>query len=216
VAPPASPPSPTPPRQYDSTRRQAAALANRRAILDACRELLFRDGYQATTIRAVADQAGLSPETVYKAFGNKPQMLKALWDITLAGDDAPLSMAERPEIQTVLATPDPHAKLAVYAAFVSGIHERLAALFTLLTGADPEVAQLLDTAEQERLTGVTAFIGLLARDGVLRPGADQRTAADACWVLTSPHLFIKLTAERHWDVGAYRRWLADMLTATFL
>ena len=215
-APPLSPPPPTSPRQYDSSRRRAAALTNRRAILDACRELLFRDGYQATTIRAVADQAGLSPETVYKAFGNKPRMMKALWDITLAGDDSTLTIAERPEIQAIAATADPHAKLVKYAAFVSGVQERLAALFTLLAQSDPEVAQLLDATEQERLIGVTAFVAHLAHEGMLRTGADQGIVADACWVLTSPHLFIQLTAARRWEVDTYRHWLTDVLTATLL
>jgi AcrR family transcriptional regulator len=210
------PPSADSPRPYDSSRRRAAAQANRRAILEACRDLLLRDGYQATTIRAVADRANLSPETVYKAFGSKPQMMKALWDITLAGDDDSLTMAERPELRTVLSTPDPHLKLKLYAAFVSGVHERLATLFTLVTGADPEVAQLLATTEQERLTGVSAFVAHLADEGILRTGADQSATADACWALTSPHLFIQLTAVRQWNVGAYRQWLTDMLTATLL
>lgn len=214
--PPPSAPSPTPPRQYDSTRRQAAALANRRAILDACRELLFRDGYLATTIRAVADHAGLSPETVYKAFGSKPRMMKALWDVTLAGDDSPLAIGERPEIQAIAATADPRAKLAKYAAFVSAVQERLAALFTLLTQSDPEVAQLLDATEQERLIGVTAFVTHLAHEGMLRASADQGVAADACWALTSPHLFIQLTATRRWEIDTYKHWLAEVLTATLL
>ena len=210
------PPSAGSPRAYDSSRRQAAAQANRRAILDACRELLLRDGYQATSIRAVADRANVSPETLYKTFGSKPRMMKALWDITLAGDDDPLTMAERPELRAVFGTPDPRVKLALYAAFVSGVHERLATLFTLLTGADPEVAQLLGTTEQERLTGLRAFVAHLAEEGMLRTGADQNAAADACWALTSPHLFVQLTIDRQWNVGAYRRWIADMLTATLL
>jgi AcrR family transcriptional regulator len=176
----------------------------------------MRDGYQATTIRAVADRANLSPETVYKAFGSKPQMMKELWDITLAGDDDPLTMAERPELRTVISTPDPHLKLTLYAAFVSGVHDRVATLFTLLTGADPEVGQLLAATEQERLTGVSAFIAHLADEGLLRAGADQSATADACWALTSPHLFIQLTAIRQWSAGAYRQWLTDTLTATLL
>jgi AcrR family transcriptional regulator len=210
------PPTADSPRSYDSSRRRAAAQANRGAILEACRELLGRDGYQATTIRAVAQHANLSPETIYKAFGSKPQMMKALWDVTMAGDDGPQTMAERPELRTVLATPDPHVKLALYAGFVSGAHERLAALFTLLTGADPELAQLLATTEQERLTGVSAFVAHLADTGALRAGADQSAAADACWVLTSPHLFVQLTADRKWTLDSYRQWLTVMLTATLL
>src|SRR5580698_3963785 len=107
-------------RPYDARRRQDAARRNRAAILDACRDLLVRDGYQSTTIRAVAEQAGVSPETVYKAFGSKPGLVKALWDVTLAGDDEPLTMAQRPALREVWRTRDPHAKLRLYAGFVRG------------------------------------------------------------------------------------------------
>jgi AcrR family transcriptional regulator len=77
----------TPRRPYNSERRRQAADRTRAAVLAACRELLFRDGYHATTVRAVAERAGVSVETVYKTFGGKPGMVKALWDTTLAGDD---------------------------------------------------------------------------------------------------------------------------------
>src|SRR6266700_108028 len=124
-----------PRRPYNSERRRDAARHTRAAVLDACRELLFQDGYHNTTIRAVAERAGVSAETVYKAFGGKPGMVKALWHITLAGDDEPVPMADRPQTREILRTSEPGAKLRLYAAYVRGIHERIAALFTLLTQA---------------------------------------------------------------------------------
>jgi AcrR family transcriptional regulator len=209
-------PSDVPRRQYDARRRQDAARRNRAAVLAAYRELLFRDGYQATTIRAVADRAGVSPETVYKAFGGKPGLLKAQWDITLAGDDEPLAMAERPALQEAWRTRDPHIKLRLYAAFVRGVHERLAPLFALLTEAGPAVAGVLAVSEEERLTGVTALVAHLADEDVLRPGINQARAADGCWALTGPQLFTQLTAARGWHADGYQDWLADILAATLL
>jgi AcrR family transcriptional regulator len=203
-------------KPYDARRRQDAARRNRAAVLAASRELLFREGYQATTIRSVAERAGVSPETVYKAFGGKPGLVKALWDVTLAGDDEPLAMAERPVLQEVWHTPDPHTKLRRYAAFVRGVHERLAPLFALLTQAGPEVADVLALSEAERLTGVTAFVTHLAEVGALRPGADIAHAADACWALTGPQLFTQLTTARGWPPDAYDTWLAAMLAASLL
>ena len=82
-----------PRRAYNAERRREAAHRNRAAVLEACRDLLFRDGYQATTIRAVAERAGVSTETVYKTFGGKPGLVKALWDVTLAGDDEQIGRA---------------------------------------------------------------------------------------------------------------------------
>ena len=206
----------TPRRPYDSGRRQQAARRNRAAVLAACRELLFRDGYQATTVRAVAERAGVSPETVYKAFGGKPGLVKARWDVTLAGDDEPLAMAERPQLQAVWETRDAHAKLRLYAAFVRGVHERLAALVTLLTQAGPEVGQVLALSEEERMTGVTAFVAHLTDTGVLPAGADTARLADSCWALTGPYLFTQLTTGRGWDADAYEDWLAGMLASALL
>jgi AcrR family transcriptional regulator len=209
-------PTPAAPRRrsYDSSGRQAAARAHRAAVLRACRELFLRDGYQATTVKAVARHAGVSAETVYKTFGSKAALAKALWDVTLAGDDEPLTMAERPALREVLATADLAAKLELYARFVCDTHERLAPLIALLTQAGPEAAQVVADTERERLTGVTAFVAHLRDQDLLATDADPARTADACWVLTGPQPFSRLTGDRGWDGAAYRRWLAAMLAAS--
>ncbi|MFJ6982866.1 MULTISPECIES: TetR/AcrR family transcriptional regulator [unclassified Streptomyces] len=209
-------PGDAPRRPYDSGRRREAADRNRAAVLAACRELFLRDGYRPTTVRAVAEHAGVSPETVYKTFGGKPGLLKALWDVTLAGDDEPLTMAERPQLRQVLETPDPREKLRLYAAFVRGVHERLAALSALLAGAGPDAAEVLARSEEERLTGVTAFVAHLSATGTLPPGADLARLADSCWTLTDPHPYTRLTADRGWSAEAYEDWLAGLLGAVLL
>jgi AcrR family transcriptional regulator len=205
-----------PRRSYNSERRREAAGRNRAAVLAACRELLFRDGYHATTVRAVAERAGVSVETVYKTFGGKPGMVKALWDSTLAGDDEPVSMADRPQMREILQTREPGAKLRLYAAFVRGIHERITPLFTLLTQAGPEVGEVLEIGERERLTGVTAFVAHLDEAGALGPDADPAHVADALWALAGPQLYTQLTAGRGWSTDTYEQWLAATLTATLL
>ena len=42
-----------PPRGYDCSGRRAAGQIKRLATLDACRELLLRDGYRATSIQEI-------------------------------------------------------------------------------------------------------------------------------------------------------------------
>ncbi|MFF2127193.1 TetR/AcrR family transcriptional regulator [Streptomyces olivochromogenes] len=206
----------TPRRSYNSEGRREAARRNRAAVLAACRELVFREGYHATTVRAVAERAGVSAETVYKSFGGKPGMVKALWDITLAGDDEPVPMGDRPQVQEILGTRELGAKFRLYAAYVRGIHERVAALFALLTQAGPDVGEVLEIAERERLTGVTAFVAHLDASGALDPEADPAHLADAVWALAGPQLYTQLTAGRGWSADTYEKWLADTLTATFV
>ncbi|MFI9760786.1 TetR/AcrR family transcriptional regulator [Streptomyces sp. NPDC051963] len=204
----------TPRRSYNSEGRREAARRNRAAVLTACRELLFREGYHATTVRAVAERAGVSAETVYKSFGGKPGMVKALWDITLAGDDEPVPMADRPQLQEILRTGELGAKLRLYAAYARGIHERIAPLFALLTQAGPDVGEVLETGERERLTGVTAFVAHLDEVGALGPEADPAHLADALWALAGPQLYTQFTAGRGWSADTYEEWLAATLTAT--
>src|SRR3984885_8340403 len=160
------------PRPYDASRRRESAARNRAAVLAACRELLFRDGYHGMTVRSVAERAGVSAETVYKAFGGKPGLMKALWDVTLAGDDQPVPIADRPQMQEVRFAADPTEKLRRWAAFVSGANQRLAPLHGLLAQAGPEVAQMLATTQQERLAGVRALVAHLADSGLLAAGRD--------------------------------------------
>ena len=94
----------------------------------------------------------MSPETVYKAFGSKAGLMKALWDVTLAGDDQPVAITDRRQMQEVRSAADPAEKLRRWAGFVRGANQRLAPLYGLLAQAGPEVAQLLATTQRERLT----------------------------------------------------------------
>jgi AcrR family transcriptional regulator len=204
------------PRAYDASSRREGAARNRAAVLAACRELLFRDGYHGMTVRSVAEQAGVSPETVYKTFGGKPGLMKALWDVTLAGDDQPVVIADRPQMQEVRSARDPAEKLRLWVGFVRGANQRLAALYGLLAQAGPEVTEMLAATQRERLTGVRALVTHLADTGLLAPGCDQATAADACWALTGPGLFLDLTTHRGWQPGQYQDWLTRMLTANLL
>jgi AcrR family transcriptional regulator len=202
-------------RAYDSAGRRAAAARNRQAVLAASRELLLRQGYQATTIRAVAETAGVSPELIYKAFGSKQGLMKAVYDTVIAGDDEPVPIGQRPVIRQIWATADPHEKVRAYAAFVTDLMRRIGTMAAVLAEADPEVAQVRTVTENERLEGVRAFAGHLAAAGWLAD-ADPGRAADECWALTSPSIYLQLTGARQWSDAAYQEWLARMLAATLL
>src|SRR5690348_18388204 len=67
----------------------------RRRILRAAYELFVDQGYGATTLQGIAERAGVAVQTIYFAFGNKPSLLKELVDVTIAGDDEPISTMRR-------------------------------------------------------------------------------------------------------------------------
>jgi AcrR family transcriptional regulator len=204
-------------RTYDSSGRQEQARRRRAEILDACRDILVRQGYAGLTIRAVAEAAGVSQETVYKAFGGKRGLVKAMYDVTLAGDDTPIPMAGRPEVRALLAEPDPAAKIAAYARIARGVSERLGAVAAALSTGGPEAAEIAAETDRERLIGVTAFVGHLAEGGHLRAaGRDTAAVAEEAWVLTAPEVFRLCAAGRGWSADRYEDWLRRILTATLL
>src|ERR687884_2044258 len=96
-----------PKRAYDSPRRRAQAAATRRDILDAAQRLFERRGYAATTMGAIAAEAGVALKTVYVAFETKSGLLRALWHLLLRGDEADIPIPDRPWYRQVLEETDP-------------------------------------------------------------------------------------------------------------
>src|SRR5919112_4294077 len=96
-----------PKRSYHSPRRQQQAAATRRGILEAAQRLFDVHGYPATTMEAIAAEAGVSLKTVYVVFTTKSGLLRALWNHLLrgGGDDVPL--ADQPWYRDVLSESDP-------------------------------------------------------------------------------------------------------------
>src|SRR5438093_6720261 len=102
-------------RRYESPRRRAQADATRRDIIAAAQKLFERQGFAATTMAAIASEAGVALKTVYLAFDSKSGVLRALWNLLLRGDDEDVPVAERAWYREVLEEPDPEKTLRLNA-----------------------------------------------------------------------------------------------------
>ena len=208
-----------PRRRYDSRGRQEQAGRSRWAMLQAARGLFLDHGYAATTMPAVAAAAGVSVQSVYKAFGNKPALLKAVFDVAIAGDDEPVPVLQRAALGRVRDEPDPYRKLSLYGEFVAEVsprHVPIQLLARAAAAADPEAAGVWDQLQAERLAGMTLFARALHQDGHLRQDVPVEEARDLLWTCNSPELYELLVLQRGWAPQRYGRWLADTLTAALL
>ena len=79
-------------RQYNTTRRQEQARETRLRIIRAAHEHFVAQGYGRTTIAEIAASAGVSVETVYAAFRNKPTLLRQVWYVNFRGDEKGIRM----------------------------------------------------------------------------------------------------------------------------
>src|SRR5215211_7393861 len=122
-------------RRYESPRRREQAAATRRQILEAAQRLFERQGYAATTMAAIAGEAGVALKTVYVAFETKSGLLRALWHLLLRGDEQAAPVADRRWYQEVLEEPDPDRLLALTARNARVVKERAGALMEVIRSA---------------------------------------------------------------------------------
>src|SRR5215207_3604806 len=86
-------------RPYDSSNRARQARETRRRIIEAAAELFAREGYSATSIRAIAENAGVAVPTVYATLRSKANILRAVVELTVRGDDEAAPLAVRADWQ---------------------------------------------------------------------------------------------------------------------
>jgi AcrR family transcriptional regulator len=203
---------------YDNSSRAAAAGATRTKVLAAARDAFLTTGYAGTTIRAVAEAAGVSQETVYKRFGNKARLLKDVYDVAMAGDEEPVPVADRPEARALRAAPGPAEAAAAYGRLARALTERAGPVMRIVLsarGGDPDLDAFVATVDAERLTGATFAVRDWAARGWLRDGLDADRARDQLWTLNSPAVWL-LLGERGWSGADYEAWLAGALRALIL
>jgi len=207
------------PRRYDASGRQARARRTREQIVAAAGALFERDGYASTTIAAVAREANVSPETIYKGFGSKGALLGAAVSSSIRGDTEAATLRRRPAIAAIRDEPDPRRQLEMYGRLLAEINPRLAPLVRVMReagSADPEIADMLARLNADRLDGMREFAGVLATRDALRAGVSRRQAADVLWTLNSPELYELLVLGRGWSARRYGEWVARQLAAALL
>jgi TetR/AcrR family transcriptional regulator, regulator of autoinduction and epiphytic fitness len=206
-------------RRYESTHRQQQAKRTRRAILDAAAELFVDPGYAATPLTAVAEEAGVAIQTVYKVFGSKKALLSALVDVTVAGDDEPVPLARRQFVADIAALTDARAKLARYAQHLAETHARQGQVMLALASAataDPDAAAIWRKNVDERRHAMTMFADELASTGQLRPDHTLDTVVDVLWLAMDVRNYDWLVRQRDWSPERFRRWYVDTVAAAIL
>jgi AcrR family transcriptional regulator len=203
-------------RAYDASGRQARARQQHEATLDRARALFLDEGYAATTVESIARAAGISAATVYKSYGGKAGLVRALCERALAGA-GPVPAEERSN--ALRSAPDPRQVIEGWGRLTAEVAPRIAPLLLLLSDAaqaDPEAAALHDELDQARLARMAENAGALAAAGHLRPGVTKRDARDVMWLCSSPELYDMLIRRRGWPLARYRRFVTDTLTSALL
>lgn len=204
-------------RQYDASRRREQARLTREAIIAAARQRFLNDGYAATTIASIAADAGASTDTIYKAFGGKAGLLRALCQEALTG--AGPVPAERRSDAMQAAEPDQRRMLRGLGTLTTEIAPRIAPLLLLLATAaetDIALAELRADLNAERLTRMTQVARTLAGKTSLRAGVSIQQAAEIMWTYSSPELYGLLVLNCGWSPERYGAFVGEALVDALL
>lgn len=198
-------------RNYDASGRQARARVRRQAVVLAAQELFETDGFRATTIAAVAKAAGVSAESIYKGFGTKAALAKAVFDVVIAGDDEQVPIARRPEALAVQAEPDVRRKIALYFEGQVLRQQRSAKVQILIRDGrhtDETLAPIWQGLLAERLTGMTMFAQHLSEYAdQLRDGITVEEIRDVLWTYIAVEQYELLVLGRGWSLERFAAWV---------
>lgn len=189
-----------------SSYRREQAEATKARIAEAARALFARDGYSATSMEAIARQAGVGNRTVYAAFGAKREILNAICEKWLERAGA------RPLAAEILAEPAPGSRLRGAAHWLTVLYSTDFDVVRILDSAldeDPETRALLHAKLRGRNRVMDSLIASLKSELTV-PLADAQATFRA---LAASGVYGELVIESGWSPDRFEDWLADTLAS---
>lgn len=189
--------------------RSEHAAATRSRVLRAAKTLFARNGYAATTISALAEEAGVATQTLYSAFGSKASIAVSVME------DAVISSGIREANEAALREPDGEKAVRLVAAAGSRLYSVEAALVKLLSAeVAADFARISNEHRLQDLTKLaTSSPGLASR---FPSKEDARRAAVAAWAVSGIETYDRLVLQAGWSHEEYEQWLGDTFIRTLL
>ncbi len=201
-------------RPYRSTIRRGDAPA---LICAAAQRLFSTKGYLATSIEDIAAEAGVARPTIFTAVGPKSTILRLVVDRALAGDDAPVPIAQRPWWREAIDELDAVRSIELHARNMCLINERSAPVLRALeiaASVDAEAAAVWDRFQRQRHDGLHE-VAVALRRKTDRLRYDEDTITDTLWMLT-PDAYLRLVRDAGWPLERFQDWLTDVLLRLLL
>jgi AcrR family transcriptional regulator len=204
-------------RKYSSAVRDEQAARTRTRILDAASALFLEHGYARTTMKDIADRAGVARDTVHAVYGSKARVLTALIDQRLVPDRSVTNVTQTPDAQAIKDEVDQRRQIEIFADWITRISTGLRPVFEILRTAsavEPEMAAVFAEMDRFRLKNMHTYARWFAARGSLR--VSTRRAGEIIWTLASPDVGRMLCDELGWSQSQHARWLAEALINTLL
>lgn len=193
--------------------RNARSRRTSAALLEAARDLVEQQGFEALTMSAVAERAGVSRRAPYLHFSTRTDLLTALYRSLGQTEELGASL------QAVWDSPDSVSAVTEWARHIARAHPRIIAIHRAMERAqssDADAAELWQTTLRNWRRGSGRLVTWLHVEGRLAPAWTVDSAADMMWALMSFDILDRLLAERHWSRKRFAEHYALLLTSTFV
>jgi AcrR family transcriptional regulator len=206
-----------------SRQREAGEVTRRetrRRLLAAAGAEFAERGYAAATVTRIAGRAGVSVQSLYNDWGNKRNLLQAVLESAVTGDDdVSLTRGKPPAVIIATLSPDDAADPRRLVAHLSRQYRLLAerAAVGWQTYRDAAATDADIAADWQRLSEMRreAFHALLGRipAAALRAGLSPALAADTAWAIASPETHHQLVRQAGYGYDELEEWVRTTLSA---
>jgi len=197
---------------YRPRVQQERTRATRERILRAATALFIRDGYLATTMAAVAGEAGVAVQSLYLRFGSKLEILKAAFDAAVVGDLEPVPLLERQWFTELSTTPTGPAAMRVFLREITTLLARTYPIYAVIqAAAASEAGELLADIKRQRYEGIRKVAEELSRKTGFARDVSVDTGADMIYSQVSEEQYGLLVADRGWSSEEWARWSTNIL-----
>jgi AcrR family transcriptional regulator len=204
-------------RRYDASSRRDHARRKREDVLDAAERRFLDRGYPTTTVADIAHGAGVSVETIYKGFGGKAGLVRAIYERGLTGRGSVPAYQRSDEMRAQEGDPETIMRnWGLLTAEVASVVSPIRLLMRSAAESEPEMAQLLEDSDHERLERMNHHAEFLEQRGYLRDDMTTSEAADVLWICSSVELYEMLVIRRSWSLPRFAQFISGLMIAQLL
>lgn len=199
--------------------RRERALATRRAIIRAAHAEFVDRGFHGATMAGIAQSAGVASQTVYFVFHTKAELISAVIDAAVMGEEDPQPPQSQQWWADMVAEPDAAQSLRVFIRGAGDVFARAAAISEVLRAAaltDDEVCRTHEYHENLRRIDFRQVLEMLQHKAPLRAGRTLDEATDVFMTIYGDSTYHVLTSERAWSHAKVIEWLSEVLPELLL
>jgi AcrR family transcriptional regulator len=190
-------------RKYDSKLRTSRAADTRLRIQKSARVLLAANGFDGTTVNAIAEDAGVSAQTIYSVFGSKAAIVVSM--LTHLEEEA----GEATTVEELMSAESPHLQLKIFSRWIRRLFDMSVDVFSVAmeSPGEPALAEIRANGDARRLGGCKMLTDMWSEAGALQDNNDSDHAAKQLWLLTSFETYLLCTKNLSWSSDRYEQWV---------